>query len=123
MSAYLAALLPSLHCRFSVAASDLDNYARYEAGTKVLQQLATDATAFWEASTGVEGLIPDAWRPLGLSNAQRDLCTQLYLRLLINWGTMESLEEARALVKIRLHSGKDAALSDRLQATLARASL
>ena len=108
---------------YSAISSDLDGYARYEAGAKVLQELATDATTFWEASTGVNGLIPDAWRPLGLSNAQRDLCTQLYLKLLINWGTKESLEEARALVDIRLQSGKDAALSDRLQATLARASL
>ena len=103
--------------------SEIDDYDRYEAGATALQKLATDATSFWHASTGVDGLIPDAWRPLGLSNAQRDLCTQLYLRLLINWGTRESLEEARKLVEIRLCSGKDAALTGRLQAMLARASL
>lgn len=73
--------------------------------------------------SGVNGLIPDAWRPLGLSNAQRDLCTQLYLRLLINWGSREAFSEARALVAVRRAAGKDTALIERLELALSRAQL
>ena len=72
---------------------------------------------------GVDGLIPDAWRPLGLSNAQRDLCTQLYLQSLIMWGSKEALREAQALLAVRQAAGKDAALTKRLQAALVRARL
>ena len=71
----------------------------------------------------MDGLIPDAWRPLGLSNAQRDLCTQLYLKLLIKSGKRQDVDEATALLSVRQAASKDAALTERLQATLAIAHL
>ena len=72
---------------------------------------------------GVDGLIPDAWRPLGLSNAQRDLCTQLYLQSLIMWGSKQALREAKRLLAARQAAGKDASLTQRLQAALVKARL
>lgn len=57
----------------------------YKQAAAILDNLPTvGAGEFWGETIGVDGLIPDAWRPMGLSNAQRDVFTQLFLRSLMN---------------------------------------
>ena len=64
------------------------------------------------------GVVPDAWRPMGLSNAQRDICTQLYLRSLLNSADAARHGAAAEMIAARERAGKDAALTGRLAAAL-----
>ena len=90
----------------------------YDAAADLLEALTTHATDFWEETEGVVGVVPDAWRPMGLSNAQRDICTQLYLRSLLNSADAARHGAAAEMIAARERAGKDAALTGRLAAAL-----
>jgi hypothetical protein len=71
-----------------------------------------EAAAQLQAVEPVCGLLPEAWRPLGLSNAQRDVFTQLYLRALVSSRRPdpERLSRASRMISARERVRKDAAL-------------
>jgi hypothetical protein len=92
-------------------------YSRHEYSdvVEVLSALQTVETDFWGESRGVgSGVVPDAWRPLGLSNAQRDVFTQLYLCSLISSRGVAAHAEAGRMLAARKTGGKDAQLTSRL---------
>lgn len=96
------------------------SYTRQDYATTVvsLSTLQTEATEFWAMGSGVHGVVPDAWRPLGLSNAQRDVCTQLYLRALMYYAEPGDVVTHRIVAKMvneRKVAGKDHALTARLE--------
>jgi hypothetical protein len=94
----------------------------YKRAAAILDNLSTEAAGdFWPETRGVDGLLPDAWRPMGLSNAQRDVFTQLHLRSLLNsaqGNDDDARKRAAAMIGERDDAGKDAALTGRLAMAL-----